>query len=129
MSQSKEDRALVRLANDMLTQLHVSTRVRHLCDINAGVFLTLFEGLCGEKLPGRDLSLALTSVRDIRSQRKMSQSKEDRALVRLANDMLTQLHVSTRVRHLCDINAGVFLTLFEGLCGEKLPDRRTQQDS
>jgi len=45
--------ALVRLANDMLTQLHVSTRVRHLCDINAGVFLTLFEGLCGEKLPGQ----------------------------------------------------------------------------
>lgn len=37
----------------MLTQLHVSTRVRYLREISAAVFLTLYEGLCGEKLPGQ----------------------------------------------------------------------------
>ena len=43
---------LVELANDMLRQLHSVKRVKQLRDINASVFVTLFEGLCGEQLPG-----------------------------------------------------------------------------
>ena len=54
----------VRLVNDMLSQLHVTTRVQHWSDINAAVFVTLYEGLCGDKLPGNiDISMLL-SVRD-----------------------------------------------------------------
>ena len=44
--------ALVKLANDLLQQLHVPQRIRHWADINAQVFITLYEGLCGESPSG-----------------------------------------------------------------------------
>ena len=38
--------------NALLVQLHVTSRLKTVADIGAGVFVTLFEGLCGEQLPG-----------------------------------------------------------------------------
>lgn len=44
--------AIVNKLNALLDQLHVPTRINTVSDIGAGVFVTLFEGLCGERLPG-----------------------------------------------------------------------------
>lgn len=49
---SEEDKAIVNKLNALLDQLHVPSRVNSIADIGAGVFVTLFEGLCGEQLPG-----------------------------------------------------------------------------
>ena len=43
---------LVELTNSMFSQLHVEQRVQHWSDINAHVFVTLFEGINGEPLRG-----------------------------------------------------------------------------
>ena len=45
--------AIVAKLNRLLDQLNVSSRLKTVADIGAGVFVTLFEGLCGEQLPGR----------------------------------------------------------------------------
>lgn len=47
---------------------------------------------------------------------------DDQGYVKLANDMLTRLHVPVRVKRMSDIGADVVVTLYEGLCGESLPD-------
>ena len=39
--------------NALLEQLHVTSQLKTVADIGAGVFVTLFEGLCGEQLPGK----------------------------------------------------------------------------
>ena len=44
--------AIVTKLNNLLEQLNVSSRLKTIADIGAGVFVTLFEGLCGEQLPG-----------------------------------------------------------------------------
>ena len=44
---------LVQLANEILSQIHVGTRVRHVEEISPGIFVLMFEGLCGEILPGK----------------------------------------------------------------------------
>lgn len=48
--------------------------------------------------------------------------RNDEDLVQLANDMLSQLHVTTRVDRLADITPAIFVTLFEGLAAQSLPD-------
>lgn len=45
----------MHLANEMLRQLHVKHEVKQLCDIDAAVFVTLFEGLSAESIPGMSL--------------------------------------------------------------------------
>ena len=47
--------AIVAKLNRLLDQLNVSSRLKTVADIGAGVFVTLFEGLCGEQLPGMSL--------------------------------------------------------------------------
>ncbi|XP_013381104.1 uncharacterized protein LOC106152154 [Lingula anatina] len=42
--------------------------------------------------------------------------------VQLTNNMLAQLHVPIRVKTLKEINANVFVTLYEGMMGDRLPD-------
>ncbi|KAL4227155.1 Centrosomal protein of 95 kDa [Mactra antiquata] len=49
---TEEDRAIVSKLNTLLDQLHVTDKIKTVADIGAGVFVTLFEGLCGEQLPG-----------------------------------------------------------------------------
>ncbi|XP_053377134.1 centrosomal protein of 95 kDa-like isoform X2 [Mercenaria mercenaria] len=49
---SEEDKAIVNKLNALLDQLHVPSRINTVADIGAGVFVTLYEGLCGEQLPG-----------------------------------------------------------------------------
>ncbi|XP_052781119.1 centrosomal protein of 95 kDa-like isoform X2 [Mya arenaria] len=48
--------------------------------------------------------------------------EEDKAIVNKLNGLLDQLHVDQRVESVQEIGAGVFVTLFEGLCGEQLTD-------
>lgn len=45
--------AIVNKLNALLEQLHVPRRINTVADIGAGVFVTLYEGLCGEQLPGK----------------------------------------------------------------------------
>jgi hypothetical protein len=47
------DNDIIELANDMLDKLNVSRRVDRREDIDSGLFVTLFEGLCGDSLKGR----------------------------------------------------------------------------
>ncbi|XP_060559885.1 centrosomal protein of 95 kDa-like, partial [Ruditapes philippinarum] len=49
---SEEDKAIVNKLKGLLDQLHVPSRINTVADIGAGVFVTLYEGLCGEQLPG-----------------------------------------------------------------------------
>ena len=44
---------IVALANDMLSKLHLPTRVHHWSEVNAGLFLIIMEGLMAESLPGK----------------------------------------------------------------------------
>jgi len=44
--------AILAKVNNLLSQLHVEKPVSSIADIGAGVFVTLFEGLCGEQLTG-----------------------------------------------------------------------------
>ncbi|CAE1272743.1 CEP95 [Acanthosepion pharaonis] len=59
-------------------------------------------------------------------------STVDQGLVEVANSLLVQLHVPIYVESLEDINTNVFVTLFEGLYGEPLPELlpnpQTKQD-
>lgn len=59
-------------------------------------------------------------------------STVDQGLVEVANSLLVQLHVPIHVESLEDINTNVFVTLFEGLYGEPLPELlpnpQTKQD-
>ncbi|KAH3893206.1 hypothetical protein DPMN_017350 [Dreissena polymorpha] len=48
----EEDRAILNKVNSLLSQLHVDRQVGSVEEIGAGVFVTLFEGLCGEQLTG-----------------------------------------------------------------------------
>ncbi|ELU06850.1 hypothetical protein CAPTEDRAFT_228536 [Capitella teleta] len=62
------------------------------------------------------------------------ESRGDAAgIVQLANEILSQIHVTTRVRCVEDITPSIFVLLFEGLCGEVLPDvkrhPRTREDA
>lgn len=60
------------------------------------------------------------------------QKKNDAEIIVLANEMLEKLHMSSKICSFRDINASVFVTLFEGLCAETLPDvirhPRTKKD-
>ncbi|XP_061187769.1 centrosomal protein of 95 kDa-like [Saccostrea echinata] len=49
---SQEDIKIVRQANLLLEQLNAGSSLSCVEDINAAVYVTLFEGLCGEKLQG-----------------------------------------------------------------------------
>lgn len=49
---SNEDRRIVSQANTLLEQLNSGSPISCVEDINAEVYVTLFEGLCGEKLNG-----------------------------------------------------------------------------
>lgn len=49
---SNEDRRIVRQANTLLEQLNSGSPISCVEDINAQVYVTLFEGLCGEQLNG-----------------------------------------------------------------------------
>ncbi|XP_078340218.1 centrosomal protein of 95 kDa-like [Crassostrea virginica] len=49
---SQEDIKIVRQANLLLEQLNAGSSLSCVEDINAAVYVTLFEGLCGEKLHG-----------------------------------------------------------------------------
>ena len=44
---------IVRQANLLLEQLNAGSSLSCVEDINAAVYVTLFEGLCGEKLHGK----------------------------------------------------------------------------
>lgn len=44
---------IVRQANLLLEQLNAGSSLGCVEDINAAVYVTLFEGLCGEKLQGK----------------------------------------------------------------------------
>lgn len=44
---------IVRQANLLLEQLNAGSSLGCVEDINAAVYVTLFEGLCGEKLHGK----------------------------------------------------------------------------
>lgn len=43
---------VIQKVNELLDQLHVDRSVCSVAEIGAGVFVTLFEGLCGEQLTG-----------------------------------------------------------------------------
>ncbi|XP_052084415.1 centrosomal protein of 95 kDa-like [Mytilus californianus] len=49
---SSEDRRIVSQANTLLEQLNAGSPIGCVEDINSQVYVTLFEGLCGEKLNG-----------------------------------------------------------------------------
>uniref|UniRef100_A0A8C7ZJ37 DUF5745 domain-containing protein n=1 Tax=Oryzias sinensis TaxID=183150 RepID=A0A8C7ZJ37_9TELE len=42
--------------------------------------------------------------------------------VDVANDLLRQCHLSLRLRDMTDCNADVFVSLYENILGEKVPD-------
>ena len=48
----------MKVANDMLDSLDVTTRVHSFRDINSAIFVTLYEGLCAEPLRG-EISLVI----------------------------------------------------------------------
>ena len=60
--ESDDERGLLKLANDMLAQLHVRRRVNSIKDINHAVFVMLYEGLCGEQLPGKISTMQCSRV-------------------------------------------------------------------
>lgn len=49
---SEEDKVIVNKLNGLLDQLHAPHHIHTVADIGASAFVTLFEGLCGEQLPG-----------------------------------------------------------------------------
>ncbi|CAH1795667.1 unnamed protein product [Owenia fusiformis] len=51
-----------------------------------------------------------------------SSDLEDEGIIDLANSMLTQLHVPISVNSVKELKSHIFVTLYEGLCGETLPD-------
>ena len=44
---------IIETANAILAQLTVPRRVKTIEDLNADMFITLYEGLCGESIPGK----------------------------------------------------------------------------
>jgi len=51
--------ALVALANEMLSRLHVDVRVSSCVDMNSLLFTTLYEGLCAEHVKGKTCSITV----------------------------------------------------------------------
>lgn len=47
----------VDVANDLLRQCHLSLRLRDMTDCNADVFVSLYENILGEKVPGKKKKL------------------------------------------------------------------------
>ncbi|KAF6017468.1 CEP95 [Bugula neritina] len=47
---------------------------------------------------------------------------EDSQIIKTANTILAQLTVPLRVKTIEDVNTNMFVTLYEGLCGETIPD-------
>nr|XP_046265146.1 centrosomal protein of 95 kDa-like isoform X3 [Scatophagus argus] len=52
----------------------------------------------------------------------MGTQEEERDWVDVANDLLTKCHVNLRLKKLTDCDANVFITLYENILGEKVPD-------
>jgi len=44
---------IIKSANVILSQLTVPTRVQSIDELSSDLFVTLYEGLCGERLPGK----------------------------------------------------------------------------
>lgn len=42
----------VDVANDLLSKCHINLRLKKLTDCDANVFITLYENILGEKVPG-----------------------------------------------------------------------------
>ncbi|XP_067942983.1 apical junction molecule-like [Watersipora subatra] len=57
-----DDEKIVFTANAILAQLTVPRRVKTIADLNADMFVTMYEGLCGEPIP--DLVLPTTCEED-----------------------------------------------------------------
>lgn len=58
---------IVRQANLLLEQLNAGSSLGCVEDINAAVYVTLFEGLCGEKLHGKTTRIKMVeSVGEVR---------------------------------------------------------------
>ncbi|XP_034044549.1 centrosomal protein of 95 kDa-like [Thalassophryne amazonica] len=48
--------------------------------------------------------------------------KEESDWVNVANDLLSKCHINKRLRKLTDCDANIFITLYETIVGEKVPD-------
>ncbi len=48
-----DEHGLVAITNELLEQLHYRHRVNHVSEIGSTVFVTLYEGLCGEPLESK----------------------------------------------------------------------------
>ncbi|XP_030587281.1 centrosomal protein of 95 kDa isoform X2 [Archocentrus centrarchus] len=63
----------------------------------------------------------------------MGTQEGERDWVDVANDLLTKCHINLRLRKLTDCNADVFISLYENILGEKVPDYiavpRSQEDN
>lgn len=44
----------VDVANDLFSKCHINLRLRRLTDCDANVFVTLYESILGEKVPGKN---------------------------------------------------------------------------
>ncbi|KAJ8264111.1 hypothetical protein GJAV_G00145310 [Gymnothorax javanicus] len=49
-------------------------------------------------------------------------TQEERDWVEVANDLLSKCHINLRLRKVTDCDANVFVTLYEAILGEKVPD-------
>ncbi|XP_070773236.1 centrosomal protein of 95 kDa-like [Enoplosus armatus] len=52
----------------------------------------------------------------------MGTQEGDRDWVDVANDLLSKCHINLRLRKLTDCDANIFLSLYENILGEKVPD-------
>ncbi|XP_042341245.1 centrosomal protein of 95 kDa-like [Plectropomus leopardus] len=52
----------------------------------------------------------------------MGTQEGERDWVDVANDLLSKCHINVRLRKLTDCDANVFITLYENILGEKVPD-------
>lgn len=87
---------IVRQANLLLEQLNAGSSLGCVEDINAAVYVTLFEGLCGEKLHGKTTRIKMVeSVGEVRWIRSYRHS--DVHVLYLESDM-TYIGIWTHLR-------------------------------
>lgn len=56
---------LVQLANSIVDQLHISNRISSLGDLTSVEFAMIYEGLCGERIPGKKTKWCSSTVNTI----------------------------------------------------------------